>query len=212
VLGTRNVFQAALDQGGVPVVYASSAAVYGDNDALPLKETEEPKPMSPYAEHKLANEKEAKAFGAQGLPSFGLRFFNIYGPGQDPSSPYSGVISIFHDRLQNRKPITIYGDGGQTRDFVYVGDTVQGCLRAMNCADASAPVANLCRGDTIMISELLDLMGEIMGEPADISYGAERSGDIRYSCGDPARLKGVTGFTPQTGMKEGLKNLISGRL
>lgn len=212
VLGTRNVFQAALDEGGIPVVYASSAAIYGDNDALPLKETEEPKPMSPYAEHKLANEKEAKEFGAQGLPSFGLRFFNIYGPGQDPSSPYSGVISIFHDKLQNRQPITIYGDGKQTRDFVYVGDTVQGCLHAMRRADKAAPIANICRGDTIEIRELLDLMGEVMHSPPDIAYSEGRSGDIRYSCGAPSRLQELTGFTPQTGMKEGLERLISGRL
>ena len=208
VTGTRNIFRAALNAGNIPVIYASSAAVYGDNDALPLKETEAPKPMSPYAEHKLQNEKDAKEFGKRGLPSFGLRFFNIYGPGQDPSSPYSGVISIFHDRLENDEPITIYGDGKQTRDFVYVGDTVQGCITAMQHSSTKAPIANICRGDTIEIKELLGILAHIMGRTPDLSFTKGRSGDIRYSKGDPSYLKELTGFIPHTDMKDGLKKLI----
>ena len=208
VTGTRNVFQAALDAGNIPVVYASSAAIYGDNDALPLKEIEAPKPMSPYAEHKLQNEKDAKEFGKRGLPSFGLRFFNIYGPGQDPSSPYSGVISIFHDRLESGEPITIYGDGKQTRDFVFVGDTVQGCITAMEHSSADAPIANICRGETIQIKELLDILARAMDKSPDLSFADGRSGDIRYSKGDPSYLKELTGFIPHTDMKDGLKKLI----
>ena len=117
---------------GVPVVYASSAAVYGQQAALPLDETARPAPLSAYGADKLGCEQHAKVAGhVHGLPTMGLRFFNVFGPRQDPSSPYSGVISIFCDRLRQGLPVRLYGDGGQTRDFIYVGDVVAALLQAL---------------------------------------------------------------------------------
>lgn len=209
VTGTRNVFEAAYRAGSLPVVYASSAAIYGDNQNLPLKETETPKPLSPYAEHKLANEHDAARYGMEyGLPTFGVRFFNIFGPGQDPSSPYSGVISIFHERLATGKPITIYGDGLQTRDFVYVGDAVQAMMAGMKNASPLAPVANVCRGETVTLLELLQTLAGIMGQSPSPAFAPARAGDIRHSCGDPARLSGLTGFQPSILLKDGLAQLV----
>ena len=209
VTGTLNVLEAARVNGNIPVVYASSAAVYGDNDALPLSETETPRPLSPYAAHKIANEIDAKSFGAAfGLKSFGLRFFNIYGPGQDPSSPYSGVISIFHDRLRAATPVTLFGDGGQTRDFVALNDAVQSLILAMGNAAASAPVANICTGTSISLRDLLASFSEVLTTVPEIKTAPPRAGDIKFSYGNPAHFARLTGFTPQTPLREGLKALI----
>ncbi len=209
VTGTLNVLEAARVDGNIPVVYASSAAVYGDNDALPLSESETPRPLSPYAAHKIANEIDAKSFGAAyGLKTFGLRFFNIYGPGQDPSSPYSGVISIFHDRLRARAPVTLFGDGGQTRDFVALDDAMQSLIIAMENVSDSAPVANICTGTAISLRDLLDSFGQVMDATPEIQTAPPRAGDIKYSYGSPALFAKLTGFTPQTPLSEGLKALI----
>ena len=209
VTGTLNVLETARINGNIPVVYASSAAVYGDNDALPLSEAETPRPLSPYAAHKIANEIDAKSFGAAfGLKTFGLRFFNVYGPGQDPSSPYSGVISIFHDRLRAHAPVTLFGDGAQTRDFVALDDAVQSLIAAMENVSASAPVANICTGTAISLRDLLDSFGQVLKVNPEIQTAPPRAGDIKYSYGSPALFSRLTGFTPQTPLSEGLKALI----
>lgn len=211
VTGTLNVLEAARRAGGIPVAYASSAAVYGDVPALPLAESAAGVPLSPYAAHKRCNELDAAAYGsALGLPSFGLRFFNIYGPGQDPASPYSGVISIFCDRMRRGEALTVFGDGRQSRDFVAVADAVRALELAMDQASADAPVANVCRGKGTTLLELAQTIGALLGAEPQISFAPARAGDILHSRGDPALLETLTGFYPRTDLKEGLQALLSG--
>lgn len=204
VNGTRAVFDLAKDRN-IPIVYASSAAVYGDNANLPLSEDEPAMPLSPYAEHKLQNEIDARDMGIQ---SFGVRFFNIYGPGQDPSSPYSGVISIFHDRLKNGQAITIFGDGHHSRDFVYVGDAVQALILGMQHANLDAPIANVCKGNKSTLLKLAETLGKSLAQDPDIRFEPARAGDIVHSLGDPARLQAITGFRPQIALNTGIQKLV----
>jgi UDP-glucose 4-epimerase len=204
VTGTRNVFKAGKELGGIPVVYASSAAVYGDNQNLPLKESEKPTPLSPYAEHKYQNEQDARS---SGLPTFGLRFFNIYGPGQDPSSPYSGVISVFYDRLKAELPLTVYGDGQQTRDFVAVEDAVTALITAMANVSEGGAVANICTGRSTTLLELIRVLGEILGCTPKIDYQPPKSGDIRHSRGNPDLFQQICGFKAATSLSSGLRTL-----
>ncbi len=209
VTGTQNMLEAARQNGNIPFVYASSAAVYGDTPTLPLKETLDGRPLSPYAEHKLANETDAKAYGTtHGLPSFGLRFFNLYGTGQDPTSPYSGVISIFHQKLGAGEPLMMFGDGTQTRDFVFIDDAIAGLISSLAHANPQAPVCNVCTGQQTSLLTLAETLGNIMHIKPDIHFQPARAGDIRHSCGDPAYFKTLTGFIPKTPLKEGLKALL----
>lgn len=183
IQGTVEVFAAALDVG-VPVVFASSAAVYGRSGepGAPLSEDAPPQPLSPYAAEKLANEHYARALGeTRGLRSFGLRFFNVYGPRQDPKSPYSGVISIFMDRAAAGEAITILGDGEQTRDFVHVSDVVSFLDAAMARASVSAPVANVSTGRAVTVRHLAETIARRSG--VDIAHAPARGGDVRHSCG-----------------------------
>ena len=153
---TVNVMDAARSvRCQVPVVYASSAAVYGDNPAVPLDEDATTRPLTAYGADKLGCELHARVAGqVHGVPTSGLRFFNVYGPRQDPSSPYSGVISIFADRMARGEGITVFGDGMQERDFVYVGDVVRHLIAGMEHADTDAAVYNVCTGRATTILEL----------------------------------------------------------
>ncbi len=193
----------------IPVVYASSAAVYGDNPALPLGEDAAARPLSAYGADKLGCELHARvAASVHGVPATGLRFFNVYGPRQDPRSPYSGVISIFCDRLGAGRDITVFGDGGQTRDFVYVGDVVAGLLAAMAALTgegaAAAGVYNVCTGRPTTIAALAETIGRLRGIEPRISHAAARAGDIRASVGDPGRLARLLGVRAETPLAQGL--------
>lgn len=203
--GTVAIFEAALAAGRIPVVYASSAAVYGAGRDLPLAETAPTRPLSAYAADKLGSELHAAAAGlVHGLPTFGLRFFNVYGPGQNPDSPYSGVISIFARRLAEGRPLLIHGDGLQARDFVHVSDVAAALIAAMGAAGVDAPLANVCTGRMTTLLELAQLLGRAAGQAPRIEYGAPRPGDIRLSCGDPGRARELLGFSARIGMAEGL--------
>lgn len=172
--------------GPTPVVYASSAAVYGDSEQIPLSETGPTRPLTAYGADKLACEWHARVGGlVHGVPTFGLRFFNVFGPRQDPRSPYSGVISIFADRLRRGLPLTVFGDGEQVRDFVYVGDVVAFLLRAMDRASHTGGVANVCTGRSTTILELARVLGQLGGIAPDIRFAPPRTGDIRRSLGCP---------------------------
>jgi UDP-glucose 4-epimerase len=211
--GTVNVLDAArrAREGGgpVPVVYASSAAVYGDNPAVPLAEDAQPQPLSAYGADKFGCELHARiADRIHGLKSVGFRFFNVYGPRQDPASPYSGVISIFADRIGRGEPITIYGDGEQVRDFVYVGDLVQYLLAAMARPMLGALVFNVCSGQATSVNHLAGLLGELTQRTPAIGYAPAREGDIRRSLGDPRRLMAEFGFACDTSLREGLRNTL----
>lgn len=194
--------------GPVPVVYASSAAIYGDNPDLPLSEAARPRPMSAYGADKLGCELHARVGGiVHGLPTAGFRFFNVFGPRQDPKSPYSGVISIFADRVRAGQACTIQGDGEQARDFVYVADVVAALRTGIAAADTSAPVFNVGTGISTRILDLALLLQRLAGSPEGPKFVAARAGDIRLSLCDPAKLKAL-GWQPRTSLEEGLRRTL----
>ena len=209
VKGTFNVFEAARKAGVKRVVYASSAAVYGNNDRLPLAETETPKPLSPYGLDKLYNEQLGALYQSlYGREMFALRYFNVFGPRQDPKSPYSGVISIFVDRLKAGEDPTIFGDGEQTRDFVYVGDVVRANLLAMFGEYRGFRVFNVGSGRKTSLNELFAYLKEITQSPATPRYAEARVGDIRHSLANISAIQKELIYTPDFSLAEGLRALL----
>lgn len=206
--GTINVFNAARHKK-VPVVYASSAAVYGDNAEMPLSESSELRPLTAYGSDKLGSELHARVASlVHGVPTVGLRFFNVYGPRQDPSSPYSGVISIFIKRLFEDQTLTVFGDGEQTRDFVYVADVVRTLRSAMTNISSMPSVFNVCTGESTSINKLAKVIISITGMNVSIEHKKTRKGDIRVSVGNPTRTKQKLGVSAQVSLVDGLRNLI----
>jgi UDP-glucose 4-epimerase len=206
--GTITILEAARARR-IPVVYASSAAVYGDNDALPLTEDAATRPLSAYGADKLGCEQQARVAGVvHGIPTVGFRFFNVFGPRQDPRSPYSGVISIFCDRLARGEPITIYGDGGQTRDFVNVADVVQALLAGLAQASTAAPVFNVCTGRPTSVLELAETIASLCDTKLQVTHGPPRAGEIRHSLGDPGRARAALGLGAPVGLREGLAEVV----
>jgi UDP-glucose 4-epimerase len=209
--GTIAVLEAARDAGRVPVVYASSAAVYGDQGDVRLHEGLMPQPLSAYGADKLGSEMHARvAFHAHGTATLGLRLFNVYGPRQDPDSPHTGVISIFAERISSFRQIAIHGDGRQTRDFIFVADVVKHLLAGMNRIRErpQASLFNACTGQATSILALADLMGAILGVQPRLGFAPPRPGDIRASLGSPsaARLALCVGIP--TDLESGLSLLL----
>ena len=205
--GTIAVLDAARRCGQLPVVYASSAAVYGATDEV-AAETSPTKPLSSYGADKLGSELHAAAgYAVHGVPSVGFRFFNVYGPRQDPSSPYSGVISIFAAGLLAGRGVTLHGDGEQVRDFVYVADIVSFLLAGMDYAGArsGSVVLNACTGQGTSIRQLSGLMAELLEVRPHVASGPARPGDIRRSIGDPAKAASLLGVRAETTLREGLR-------
>jgi len=204
---------AVLEQARVrktPVVYASSAAVYGDADEPPLDERSITRPQSPYGADKLASELHAWVARATfGVPTLGLRFFNVYGPRQDGRSPYSGVVSAFRDCLAAGRPIRIFGDGRQTRDLVYVDDVVQALIAGMAALPGVPPVLNVCTGLAVSVETLARTMARVMGREARIQWEPARIGDIRDSRGDPTAMRAALGLTQPTPLAAGLRATLS---
>jgi len=195
----------------VPVVYASSAAVYGDAAEVPIAETVPPRPMTAYGADKLGSELHARvATLVHGVPTTGLRFFNVYGPRQDPKSPYSGVISVFADRAKARQAIGVHGDGGQTRDFVFVADVVRHLIAAMASSAPETRVFNVCTGKALSILDLARAVMAAAGSRLEIAHGPARAGDIRDSVGDPARAVAGLGLRAETPLAEGLRATLAG--
>lgn len=212
--GSIQLFDEAARQGVRRGLYASSAAVYGDSAALPLAESEPPRPLTPYAADKLAGEHYLAYYHRGGrLNATAFRFFNVFGPRQDPSSPYSGVISIFLDRARRGAPLTVFGDGLQTRDFVYVGDVVNALMAALavRAAPREMPVYNVARGERVSLLDLLDAIGRLDGiaGPLTVSHAAAREGDIRHSLADTARLREALGWEPRTPLLAGLAAILA---
>jgi UDP-glucose 4-epimerase len=205
--GTLNVLVAARDAGVRRVVQASSAAVYGSSPELPKREDMKPDPQSPYAVTKLAAEHYARVFQElYGLEAVSLRYFNVFGPKQDPSSEYSGVISRFISALLNNEQPVIYGDGEQTRDFVYVADVVKANVLACHSASATG-VYNIACQMSISLNKLAEIMGKILGREAHPRYELPRAGDIRHSLADITQAK-VIGYYPDYSLEEGLMETI----
>lgn len=204
---TVAVLDTAAKQANTPkVVYASSAAVYGDNTQVPLGESAATGPQTAYGADKLGSELHARvAAQVHGVPTAGMRFFNVYGPRQDPHSPYSGVISIFAERIRRGNGITINGDGGQTRDFIYVGDVVRALLAAMAAESETAEVFNVCTGKETSIGRLAEILQQLAGKQVAISHGPARTGDIYRSLGDPAKAEKLLGFRAETPVEKGLQ-------
>jgi UDP-glucose 4-epimerase len=189
------------------VVYASSAAIYGNPDAMPISEATAPAPLTAYGADKLGSELHAQvAWNVHGVPTFGCRFFNVYGPRQDPLSPYSGVISIFARRVASGDELTINGTGEQVRDFVYVADVVRHLLGGMALLRRApqAMVVNVCTGRATSLLELLAALERVCGRAAHPRFGPERQGDIRLSLGDPARATALLGLSATTRLDQGL--------
>jgi len=212
LIGTLNLCEAMREAGIRRVVFASSAAVYGNNGEGQAIEEDTPKaPLTPYAADKLASEHYLEFYRRQhGLEPVVFRFFNIYGPRQDPSSPYSGVISIFTERAQKGLPITVFGDGEQTRDFVYVGDLVELLVQALESSVAQEGAVNVGLNQATSLNQLLDAVGDVLGGLPEVKYQAARQGDIRHSRANNTRLLQRYRLPePATGMRDGLARLLA---
>lgn len=194
----------------VPVVYASSAAVYGDCQTVPITEDADRVPLSAYGADKYGCELHARvASHVHGIPTTGLRFFNVYGPRQDPRSPYSGVISIFCDRLRRGEPIDIFGDGQQTRDFVYVRDVVAALTAAMARASLTASIFNVCTGRPTTVLDLAATIATLAGKQPDIRFKPARAGEIRHSLGDASRVRAALGLNEPQALRDGLADVLA---
>lgn len=210
-IGTLNVCEAMRLNGIRRVVYASSAAVYGNNgEGQSITEDTPKAPLTPYAVDKLAGEQYLDFYRRQhGLDPVVFRFFNIFGPRQDPSSPYSGVISIFAERATQGKSITVFGDGEQTRDFLYVGDLVRVILRALELDEVQEGAVNIGLNQATSLNQLLAALEQVVGSLPPVAYGSARAGDIRHSRADNSRLLARFGLPEPTSMVDGLSHLLN---
>ncbi len=208
--GTVNVLEAARRSGAERVVLACSCAAYGDGPEQPKHERLEPRPMSPYAAQKVAGELYAQTYSrAYGLPCVALRFFNVYGPRQDPKSEYAAAIPRFATRLlAGQRPI-VYGDGKQTRDFVHVSDVVRANLLAATSARAVGEVINVASGRSASLLELIALLKSIIGSELEIEHQAPRAGDLRASAADISKARELLGYQPGVRLEEGLASLVA---
>ncbi|ASA77703.1 SDR family oxidoreductase [Thermococcus sp. 5-4] len=206
VIGTLNILKALLEGQG-KLIFASSAAVYGDNPNLPLRETERPRPLSPYGVTKATAEEYLRVFNElYGVPTVALRYFNVFGPRQN-ANQYAGVISIFINRALKNEPLVIYGDGKQTRDFIYVKDVVRANILAAESRRSSGKVFNVATGKQTTILELAMKVIEITGANSSVLFDRPRPGDIRHSLADISEIKGL-GFEPEWSLEEGLKKTV----
>jgi UDP-N-acetylglucosamine 4-epimerase len=208
VRGTLNLLRASVDSGVKRFIYASSASVYGDSRQLPLSEEEFPRPTSPYGASKLAAETYATVFNkAYGLETVCLRYFNVYGPRQ-AGGDYAGVTTSFMEKLAKNEPPTIYGDGEQTRDFVYVGDVVAANVAAMEEKNATGEIFNIATGTSVTVNELFKILRKVTGRnQIQPEYSAPRKSDIRKSLGDISKASNVLGYKPRVSIDDGLERL-----
>ena len=206
---TLNVLVAARDARVKRVVYAGSSSAYGNTETLPKTETMAPRPLSPYALQKLVGEQYMQIFTSlYGLETVSIRYFNVFGPRQDPSSPYSGVISLFAKALLDNRAPTIYGDGEQTRDFTYVANVVDGVLRAVTAPRAAGAVINVATGSRISLNRLFEVMRDLTAARVHVTYGPPRAGDVQHSQADIAVARKLLGYEPSVPLEEGLRRTI----
>ena len=203
--GTANVFTAARDAGIGRVVYASSSSVYGSNEELPKREGREGAPLSPYAVSKWVTEELADTYArVYGIDFVGLRYFNVYGPRQDPNGPYAAVIPKFFAACAEDKAPVIYGDGQQSRDFTFVADVVRANMLAATAPIEGAIALNIGAGSTTTVTALAEMIIELMGKPLKPEYGEPRPGDVRFSRADFSRAKGALGWEATVQVRDGL--------
>jgi UDP-glucose 4-epimerase len=210
IQGTLNVLQAARERHVRRVVFACSAAVYGEDPELPKRETMAPAPISPYGVEKIAGEHYLHVFNQlYDVETVSLRYFNVFGPRQDPRSPYSGVISIFVDRVLSRQIPSVFGDGEQYRDFVYVSNVVDANLLAARVPAAAGRCYNVGCGARTSLNDLLRILGRLTSQEVRPQHLAPRPGDIRESLADISRARVELGYTPTVGVEEGLTRLLA---
>lgn len=206
VTGTLNVLVAAREAGVQRFVYAASSSAYGDSESLPKVESMPAAPKSPYATAKLAGEHYVQNFAAvYGMQTLAIRYFNVFGPRQDPKSPYAAVIPIFADALLDGKSPVIHGDGGQSRDFTYIDNVVSANLLALRAPQLSGEVVNVACGEQTDLNELYGMIREILGIDREAEYGPTRVGDVRHSLADISRARALLGYEPVVGLREGLQ-------
>jgi UDP-glucose 4-epimerase len=204
--GTLNVLVAARDAGAHRVVFASSSSVYGETPTLPKREDMPTAPISPYGVTKLVGELYGTVFHrCYGLDFVALRYFNVFGPRQDPGSPYSGVLSLFITALRDGKVLTVNGDGEQSRDFTYVENVVLGNIQACETPGIGGGIFNLGTGGRYTLNHTLRLLEKFAGRPSNAKYGPPREGDIRDSQADVSLARQKFGFDPRVGFEEGLR-------
>ncbi|MEM2138290.1 MAG: NAD-dependent epimerase/dehydratase family protein [Candidatus Anstonellaceae archaeon] len=207
-VGTQNVLAAAKRAGVQKVAYASSAAVYGNPISIPVDESHPANPLSPYGFSKLAAEKSVLLYGQMyGMKTTALRLFNVYGAGQNPRSPYSGVITKFADAIASGKQPIVYGDGEQTRDFVHAQDVARAFLLALKSNGYAAPI-NIGSGREIAVLDILEKMCSLAGKTPNPKFLSERKGEIKRSVADISLAKAKLGFSPKIALEEGLKEIV----
>ncbi len=209
VAATVNILVAARDAGVKRLVYAGSSSAYGNTPTLPKREDMPTNPLSPYALQKLVSEQYCQMFTRlYGFETVTTRYFNVFGPRQDPGSPYSGVISLFSTALlEGRQPV-IYGDGEQTRDFTYVANVVDGVLRCCAAPNAAGEVLNVATGGRISLNDLLRTMNALLGTGLTAIHKEERAGDVRDSQADISKARAILGYEPSVALEEGLRQTL----
>ena len=210
VNGTFNLLTAARDAGVKRFIYAASSSAYGDQETLPKVETMAPEPLSPYAAAKLTGEYYCRVFSeVYDLDTFSLRYFNVFGPRQNPSSQYSGVISRFIDAFMKDGTPVIYGDGLQSRDFTYIANVVDANIRAAHAVNGVGQVMNVANGERISLLDLVEVMKSITGRTdVEIDFQPERKGDVKHSQADNSRAKEWLGYEKLVGLEEGIRRTI----
>jgi len=204
--GTLNVLLAARDESVRRVVFASSSSVYGNSDELPRVETQNPDPISPYGVSKLAAERYCVSFSrVYPLETVALRYFNVFGPNQDPSSQYAAVVPRFITAIGDGRAVPIYGDGEQQRDFTYVANVVEANLLAADADRVSGTIVNIATGRATSVNELADTIGSILGTTVERELNPARTGDIRDSYADVARARDLLGWEARIGLEDGLR-------
>ncbi len=214
VEGTLNVLLAARDEGVRRVVFASSSSVYGVRSELPVTEDLPVDPLSPYGVAKLAAERYCVAFSRvyEGFETVVLRYFNVFGPRQSPLSQYAAAVPLFISAIADGRPITIFGDGGQSRDFTYVDNVVEATIAAAHADGASGRIFNIAASAPTSVNDLADAIGRIVGKPVEKTYAPTRAGDIRDSWADIAAARAVLDWEPRIALEEGLRRTVEALL
>ncbi len=207
IIGFVNILNAAQKNNITKLVYASSAAIYGEPSEIPLGEEATKVQLSPYGLEKQVNEEYADMYQRlYGLKSLGQRYFNVFGPRQDPKSPYAGVIALFVDRITRGESITVFGDGLQTRDFIYIGDVASANLAALKGETCGA--CNIATGEQTTLLDLIEILSSITGNTCTVSHVAPREGDIQHSLAKSQKMEKELGLTANTTIRQGLEKLI----
>ena len=206
---TVALLAAARDAGVKRFIFAGSSSIYGNAAVLPKREDMRPSPLTPYALQKLVSEQYCQMFTRlYGLETVTTRYFNVFGPRQQPGSPYSGVISLFIEALSRGQAPTIYGDGRQTRDFTYVGDVVDGVLRCCDAPGVAGEVINVAVGGRISLLELIRTLNVILKTNVEPTFGEERAGDVRDSQADIVKARKLLGYEPRVSFEDGLRETV----